>query len=88
VKILRENNYDICCRAEISESKISVDDKEITVYGIRFFTGKNLICEYHDITDDKDRILFLCSLFDEYDVDPSHIDDIVSDFVTQLQLPC
>ena len=89
----KEGNLMICrnsresphlCSVEITQDVIKHRQKKLVVYGIRVYCMKNIVAEYRDITDDREKILALFSLLDGADLDPLHIDDVIEDFVDAM----
>lgn len=57
------------------------------VYGLRFFSGGSVLCEYPAITCDVHKIRILYGYFLNDEIDRVHIADIVEDFAAQLHFP-
>lgn len=72
------------CSAVIISDTRHIDNEEVILYGIRVFFGSMVAAEYTDITDDKEKIIVLCSLFNNSDIDRKHIRDIIEDFADSL----
>lgn len=62
----------------------SLYGSDITLYGLMIQYASNVADCFPEITDNKESILRLFELFTEFDIDRSHICDVVEDFVAEM----
>ena len=72
------------CFAVIFSRTARTDCGIVVLYGIKVFFGNEIAGEYADITENLEKIRELCDLFNKYDIDKAHINDIVEDFADSL----
>lgn len=73
-----------CFLPEITEKETVCGNDIIISYGLKinFYNGRTDL--YEDITFERSKITELYNMFCDFDIDESHIEDVVCDFVDSL----
>ena len=67
---------------EIKETKVDVNEKTVTTYGISCKEDGIVISSIDDISMDKDSVGRLAGLLNQLDLDPEQLEDVAEDFVS------
>lgn len=77
-------SYVYSYKTEITERRIILGDDIFNSYGLKITHSDGTVDEYEDLTFTNEKINELFGMLTEYDVDESHVHDIICDFVDDL----
>lgn len=68
-------------KCEIIETRISIENDEVTVYGLEFISNNNILKRVENIFYEYDKIINLKKLINDNYVDIGQIDYVIEDYL-------